>query len=195
MVDELKPRQSEEPDNFDVSTDATLGDPVKQLLIVLETDYVVLLTRLSARLGSRETAAEILHDVYVKLRSEPAIGELRNPRAYLYRMSVNFAKNKHRSDWRSVNMNDAALNEIPDDEPDQEAATLAMDEMSRALQALHALPIRQQAIFLAKWRDEKLQSEIAAEFGLHRRSVQKELTRTELYLRKILRRPKRPDRR
>lgn len=84
MVDELKPRQSEEPDNFDVSTDATLEDPVKQLLIVLEADYVVLLTRLSARLGSRETAAEILHDVYVKLRSKPVIGELRSPRAYLY---------------------------------------------------------------------------------------------------------------
>lgn len=193
MVDELKPRQSEKSDNFDVSTDTAGGDPVKQLLTLLETDYLVLLTRLSARLRSPEAATEILHDVYVKLRSEPAIGELHNPRAYLYRMSVNFAKNRRRSDWRSVNMNDAALDEIPDDAPDQEAAIFAMDEMNRALQALHALPTRQQAIFLAKWRDEKLQSEIAAEFGLHKRSVQKELTRAELYLRKVLRRPKRPD--
>ncbi|MFW2448503.1 MAG: sigma factor-like helix-turn-helix DNA-binding protein [Qipengyuania pacifica] len=64
--------------------------------------------------------------------------------------------------------------------------------MSRALQALHALPIRRQAIFLAKWRDEKTQGEIAAEFGLHKRSVQKELARAEKYLRKVLRRPRQP---
>jgi RNA polymerase sigma-70 factor (ECF subfamily) len=89
-------------------------------------------------------------------------------------------------------MDDAAVHEIPDGAPDQEAAALATDEMNRALQALHALPVRRQAIFLAKWRDEKSQGEIAAEFGLHKRSVQKELTRAELYLRKILRRPKQP---
>src|SRR3546814_14328920 len=87
-------------------------------------------------------------------------------------------------------MGDEELLEIPDDAPDQQTAALALDEMNRAMDALHALPTRQRAIFLAKWRDEKLQSEIAAEFGLHKRSVQKELTRVELYLRKVLRRPK-----
>src|SRR3546814_4265392 len=100
------------------------------------------------------------------------------------------------SDWSSdVCSSDLEeLLEIPDDAPDQQTAALALDEKNRAMDALHALPTRQRAIFLAKWRDEKLQSEIAAEFGLHKRSVQKELTRVELYLRKVLRRPKHPDR-
>jgi DNA-directed RNA polymerase specialized sigma24 family protein len=61
--------------------------------------------------------------------------------------------------------------------------------LNRALRALHTLPVKRQAIFLAKWRDEKTQAEIAAEFGLHLRSVQKELARVEAYLRKVLRRP------
>src|SRR3546814_5308305 len=68
--------------------------PVDQLLALLETEYVVLLTRLSAHVRSPDVAAEIIHDVYVKLRSEPAISEIHTPRAYLYRMAVNFAKNR-----------------------------------------------------------------------------------------------------
>src|SRR3546814_13315573 len=50
--------------------------PVDQLLALLETEYVVLLTRLSAHVRSPGVAAEIIHDVYVKLRSEPAISEI-----------------------------------------------------------------------------------------------------------------------
>src|SRR3546814_17440009 len=69
---------------------------------------------------SPDVSAEIIHDVYVKLRSEPAISEIHSPRAYLYRMAVNFAKNRNRSDWRAVNMGDEELLEIPDDAPDQQ---------------------------------------------------------------------------
>src|SRR3546814_19331790 len=112
-----------------------------------------------------------MHDFDGKLWSEPGISESHSPRAYLYRMAVKCAKNRNRSDGRAVNMGDEELIEIPDDAPDQQTAALALDEMNRAMDALHALPTRQRAIFLAKWRDEKLQSEIAAEFGLHKSSV------------------------
>jgi RNA polymerase sigma-70 factor (ECF subfamily) len=194
MVENTEPLP-QEPASEDSASISGIGQsPVDQLLALLETEYVVLLTRLSAHVRSPDIAAEIIHDVYVKLRSEPAISEIHSPRAYLYTMAVNFAKNRNRGDWRAVNMGDEELLEIPDDAPDQQTAALALDEMNRAMDALHALPTRQRAIFLAKWRDEKLQSEIAAEFGLHKRSVQKELTRVELYLRKVLRRPKHPDR-
>src|SRR3546814_1537249 len=82
-------------------------------------------------------------------------------------------------------MGDEELLEILDDAPDQQTAALALDEMNRAMDVLHALPTRQRAIFLATWRDEKLQSEIAAEFGLQNSSVQKDLTRVELSLSKV----------
>src|SRR3546814_1213694 len=155
------------------------SSPVDQLLALLETEYVVLLTRLSAHVRSPDVAAEIIHDVYVKLRSEPAISEIHSPRAYLYRMAVNFAKNRNRSDWRAVNMGDEELLEIPDDAPDQQTAALALDETNRAMDALHALPTRQRTIFLAKWRDEKLQREIDAEFGLNRQSTRLNSTTNE----------------
>jgi len=192
MIEDSEPLRPPQAGKLDASSQVSGQSPVQHLLAHLEIEYTTLLTRLSAHLRSPEAAAEALHDVYVKLRAEPSIGELHSPRSYLYRMAINLAKNRSRTGWRTVNMDDAALHEIPDGAPDQEAAALATDEMNRALQALHALPVRRQAIFLAKWRDEKSQGEIAAEFGLHKRSVQKELTRAELYLRKILRRPKQP---
>src|SRR3546814_18863063 len=99
-----------------------------------------------------------MHDFDGKLGSEPAISESHSPRAYLYRMAVNFAKNRNRSDWRAVNMGDEELLEIPDDAPDQQTAALALDEMNRAMDALHALPTRQRAIFLADRKSTRLNS-------------------------------------
>src|SRR3546814_18761427 len=65
------------------------GSAVAGLLAAFETDYLVLLHRLSHRLRSQEAADDALHDVYLKLRSEPDIGQLRNHRAYLSRMIMN----------------------------------------------------------------------------------------------------------
>lgn len=192
MIEDSEPPQPAEASELDASIQATSQRPVQQLLGLLETEYESLLIRLSAHLRSPEAAADALHDVYVKLRAEPSISDLHNPRAYLYRMAVNLARNRSRSDRHTIAIDDAGLPEFPDSAPDQESAALATDEMNRVLRALHALPAQRQAIFLAKWRDEKSQGEIAVEFGLHKRSVQKELARAEAHLRKILRRPKRP---
>lgn len=184
MTNDSEPTRPASQSDFNASGER----PVQQLLDLLEVDYDALLVRLTARLRSREAAVEALHDVYVKLRAEPAVGDLRSPRAYLYRMALNLAMNRRRSDWRMVNMDEAGLSEFPDAAPDQESAAIANDEIDRALEALHTLPARRRAIFMAKWRDEKSQAEIASEFNLHKRSVQKELARVEGYLRKILRR-------
>lgn len=75
---------------------------IRALLGVLEIDYPVLLQRRSGRLGTKEAAVEALHDTYIKLRSGPAIGQIRSPRAYLYRMALNLARNKQRNDARIV---------------------------------------------------------------------------------------------
>ncbi|BBD97002.1 RNA polymerase sigma factor [Sphingobium amiense] len=190
MTDDSKPIRSTQASELHTSNSATTQGPVQQLLALLEVEYEPLLTRLSAHLRSPEAAADALHDVYLKLRAQPDIGELRSPRSYLYRMAVNVALNKRRGDWRTVNMDTGELPEFADNAPDQESAALAADEMDRALLALHALPRRRQAIFLARWRDEKSQADIAVEFGLHKRSVQKELARAESHLRKVLRRPR-----
>ncbi|WP_066769143.1 RNA polymerase sigma factor [Sphingobium sp. CCH11-B1] len=161
-------------------------DAVEWLVSTLITDYDLLHARLSRRFGSDELATETLHDIYLKLRSDPQIDYVRHPRSYLYRMSINQTLNRYRKEARSVTVDPAVTVTIPDDAPDPERMALASDEMRRAIEHLHRLPRRQRDIFLARWRDAKTQIEIAAEFGLHKRTVQKELDRAERYLRKKL---------
>lgn len=173
----------------DENTPPLAQTAVDQLIATLLTDYELLQQRLAGYAGSREVAAEILHDVYLKLRAHPQIGEVQHPRAYLYRMAINLTKNQWRNDSRMLPIDDATILALPDEAPDQERTVLAFDEWNRALEHLGSLPAKRRAIFLAKWRDEKTQIEIASDLGLHKRTVQKELDRAERFLRKKLWRP------
>src|SRR3546814_3264257 len=76
MVENTEPLPPERASEDSASISGIGQSPVDQLLALLETEYVVLLTRLSAHVRSPGVAAEIIHDVYVKLRSEPAISEI-----------------------------------------------------------------------------------------------------------------------
>ncbi|EQB15947.1 hypothetical protein RLDS_09525 [Sphingobium lactosutens DS20] len=87
---------------------------------------------------------------------------------------------------RTASVDKAELEAVPDAAPDPERAALASREMEHAIAALHQLPPKSRAIFLARWRDEKANEEIAVAFGMHKRSVQKDLARTELHLRRLL---------
>lgn len=163
------------------------GASTRALLRVLEIDYTALLQRLSLRVGSKEAAAEALHDTYIKLRSGPDIGQVRSDRAYLYRMALNLARNRRRNEARIVPFATAAFVDLPDAAPSQERVVAAEQEVAFAITALRSMPLKRQKIFLAKWRDNKSQAEIAAEFGMHKRSVQKELAKAEASIRAILR--------
>ncbi|WP_202948596.1 RNA polymerase sigma factor [Novosphingobium sp. AP12] len=160
---------------------------IRALLGSFESDYVLLLQRLSGRLGSREAAVEALHDTYIKLRSRPEIGQVKNPRAYLYRMAMNLAKNRRRNEARIVPFAIAAFLDLPDTAPSQDRAIGAEQAIKLAVAALRSQSIKRQEIFLAKWRDDKSQAEIAADFGMHKRSVQKELAKAEAFVRATLR--------
>jgi len=165
---------------------AAPSQALQQLLDAFEADYELLRLRLTTYLKSSEAAAEALHDTYIKLRNGPSIGDLRYPRAYLFRMAVNLAKNRQRKEMRQLSDDDRLIDQIPDHSPDPERAVLASLEMERTLTALHALSAQRRAIFLARWRDDRSHAEIAKEFHLHKRTVQKELARAEQYLRSSL---------
>lgn len=159
---------------------------ISMLIAALEQDYASLLVKLSAHLRSPEAAAEALHDTYVKLRSQPLVSNVRFPKAYLYRMAINAALNRARKDARTDFATQSEFEGVPDAMPDPERTVLAVREMEQVFSALHALPPKTRAIFLARWRDEKTNEEIAVAFGIHKRSVQKDLARTELHLRQML---------
>jgi RNA polymerase sigma factor (sigma-70 family) len=162
------------------------GDPLKLLLVQLEAEYDRLLARLTRALRSADAASEALHDAYVKLESGAVVGEIKQPLSYLYRMAINLAKNRRRHEMLFTPADAAAVVGLADDAPDSERAVGARQALARVFDALETLPAQRRDIFLAAWRDEKKQAEIAAEFRLHKRTVQKELARAERYLRTAL---------
>lgn len=168
-------------------SEATRRDANLNLLLeTLETDYDLLLSRLTGTLRSPDAASEALHDAYLKLGRGPRIGDIRHPLAYLYRMAINLAKNRRRHEALFTPEDAVAALELADDAPDPERAVSARRTLSRVFDMLEALPAQRRQIFLAAWRDEKTQVQIAAEFGLHKRTVQKELARAERDLRAAL---------
>jgi RNA polymerase sigma factor (sigma-70 family) len=159
---------------------------LNRLLETLEADYDQLLSRLTGTLRSPDAASDALHDAYLKLGRGAVVGEIRHPLAYLYRMAINLAKNRRRHEALFTPADAAAALDLADEAPDPERAAGARNTLSRVFDMLEALPTQRRDIFLAAWRDEKTQVQIAAEFGLHKRTVQKELARAERDLRAAL---------
>lgn len=153
----------------------------------IDRHYGSLLGRLAVTLRSRDAAVDALHDLYLKLRSGVSSVDVKSPAAYLYRAAVNVAHNNRRKDSRRGDEGAAELEGWLDEAPGPETIVTARHDLDLALEALRKLPVRQQQIFLAWWQDDKSQVEIAALFGLHKRTVQKELARTEAYIRDLLR--------
>lgn len=144
--------------------------------------------RLTRTLRSPDAAAEALHDAYLKLRNDPLVSSVRSPRSYLHRMAMNLAKNRRRHETFLPLADSDLVTNLADDSPDPERVALGRHELARALAALDGLPEKRRAIFLARWRDDQGQAEIAARFNVHLRTVQKELARAERHLRLAIRR-------
>ncbi len=157
-----------------------------QLRSLLQAQYADLVKRLARRLGSTDAATEALHDAYLRLERSAEIGPVASPRAYLLRMAANLASNRRRADRRLLTAVEvSALVDLPDREPDPERTAQARADIQAVLRALEALPKVRRDVFLASWVDRLPHAEIAARFGLHVRTVQKEIRRTEEHLREF----------
>jgi RNA polymerase sigma-70 factor (ECF subfamily) len=159
------------------------GQSLERLILSVEANYDLLLGRLAAALHSRDSAADALHDAFLKLKAGAAVSEVRNPLAYLFRMSINLARNRLRRETLYVPAETAKLDDLVDDTPGPERHVGASQLLERAHLLLSALPAQRRAIFLSRWRDDKSLAEIAVQFALHKRTIQKELERAERHLR------------
>lgn len=159
---------------------------LQRLIGHVEDHYGSLLGRLTQRLRSKDAAAEALHDAYIKLQNGAAISDVRHAPSYLYQMALNLARNRQRNDTRFIAFAANVIDLYPDDAPDAERIAVARRDLELGLTGLEALPSRRRDIFLARWQDGKSQAEIATQFRLHKRTVQKELFRAESFLRKLL---------
>lgn len=151
--------------------------PARETLVdLLLSTYPDLKRRLTGRLGSADLASEALQDTYVRLRRAEHIGEVRNPKAYLFRMALNIASNRRRDDAPLLSAAEVeVLIEVPDDAPNPLQVVEARSTLAAVERALAEMPERRRRIFYRVWLDRAPHKLVASEFGIAIRTVRQEL--------------------
>lgn len=137
-----------------------------------------LLRFLASRLGSTQAAADVAHDVYVKLLS--GVGaEARDARAYMFAVAANLAADHLRGERRRSHiLADAGAALWRETDPvTPERMALARAELAAIERAIATLPDRCRMVFFLSRFDGKSQQEVADELNIGVTTVYKDLRR------------------
>jgi RNA polymerase sigma-70 factor (ECF subfamily) len=136
-----------------------------------------------ARLGSAAEAEDCLQDLYLKLRGSEAQGAPDAPLAYLYRAAASVALDRIRSRGRGARRDaewtdsqtvmagsEAVADAVPADE-----ALIARERLQQLAQAVAALPNQARRVFTRLKLDGLSHAEVAAELGISKSAVEKNI--------------------
>jgi RNA polymerase sigma factor (sigma-70 family) len=138
--------------------------------------YEQIKTRLTRSLGSREFAADVLHETYLRLHRSDAIGVIHHPESYIFQIARNIAADMRRNERRYASQVEVlAAARQPDDVPDLSKEMEARLQVNVLKRALSELSPRRRAILIAARIDGFSHDTIAQRFGISRTMVQKEL--------------------
>ena len=143
---------------------------------ILESGYRRFKERLRRRLGSDALATEVLHETWLRIGRMSDVGLVQRPESYLFRMALNVAADRRAADSRKLSLTEIeTLRHMMDDVLDPERITAARAEMAALEAALNELPPRRKAIFVLARVNEMKHEDIALQFGISARMVEKEL--------------------
>lgn len=155
------------------------GDDRGRLLRLLLTHYEELTGYLTRRLGSAGEARDVVHDTYLRLQRVESVPDVRNPRAYLYRVADNIALDRLRAEGRRRGRFVAA--ELGEDRPSAAPSAeevLTQRQRVRLLSdAIDELSPRQREVFLMHKFDGLSHTEISRRLGITRSMVEKHVMR------------------
>lgn len=158
-----------------------------QLRRHLVAHYDALLSRVAARLGSRDHARDALQDAFVKLSGDVAVEDVRHPMTYLLRMALNIAANSRRKDSRLLGFDEvASLLDVPDESADPSRVLEARSDLRIVQQVMAAMPRRRYEICSAAWLAGESTIDIAEKRGMPLRTVQHELRQASLEIQRAL---------
>jgi RNA polymerase sigma-70 factor (ECF subfamily) len=152
--------------------------------------YEYLLGHLTRRLQSAELARDALHDTYLRLGRIGEIPSVSKPLGYLLRIAMNLARDRQRSSRRLASMAEIeTVLDLVDGGPDP-GQTAEMRSEFRAFElALTGLSPRRRAILLASFNEDLPSREIARQFGLSTRMIDRELKLAREYCARVLLKP------
>jgi len=147
---------------------------MKEAYLAYEPD---LLRYLGTRFGLTDRAADIVHEIYLKLcRTEEPVG-VRDRRAYLFSMAANLATDQLRTEQRrgAILAEADGIAWLQADERTPERHALAQAEIAHLTATIEALPRRCREVFYLYRFEDRTQAEIAETLGIGITSVYKDL--------------------
>ncbi|WP_413927621.1 sigma-70 family RNA polymerase sigma factor [Herbaspirillum sp. alder98] len=159
------------------SSNPPLGDPFEQ---VYSNHHGWLHSWLWRQLGSRDDAAELAHDTFLRLLASKQTSQLQEPRAYLRTVAHGLLVNH----WRRLELERAYLDALaarPEAlQPSPEQRALVLETLQRIDALLDRLPARARQAFLLSQLDGRTYLEIAGELGVSDRMVKKYMAQAML---------------
>lgn len=143
---------------------------------VLVADYDHFFKRLSLRLRSRDQAAEVLHETFLRLDRVKDVESVQSPKDYIFRAAINIAKNRRKAETyrTSASRFDTVL-DVADEAPDPARIVEARSEMEALKRALAELPARRREVVTAIALDGIPSREVAARLQVSLRTVEIDL--------------------
>jgi RNA polymerase sigma factor (sigma-70 family) len=153
-----------------------MSDSTSYLKNLLASHYAHWVRRFERLAGSRDRAADLVHETWLRLESVKVSSSIDNADAYIMRMANNIAIDQHRREQRFVEQEaiDEML-EMTDELADPERIVTARHSIDLLEEVLLELTPRRRAILMAARIEGQLNREIAERFGISLRLVESEL--------------------
>jgi RNA polymerase sigma-70 factor (ECF subfamily) len=147
-----------------------------------------LLSFLTAKLGCREQAADVVQETYVRVLSLENPYAILQPRAFLYKTALNltidaFRRRRLRAE-RTVELQ--TVEHLPSQLPDQEAVVESKQRVEILRRAIDELPPKCRHVFLLHKFQSLPHAVIAERLGISKNMVEKHVMKAMTHCRKRL---------
>lgn len=151
------------------------------LLHIYQQHEQNLLKFLTKRVRCASVAADLAHDLYLKLRRLDAVASIRNAQAYLFQMAANLATDHLKIERRRAAIREEIAHFLwrPDGVRTPEQMLFARHEVEKLRKAINDLPSLSRKIFYLNRFEGMRQRQIATALGISTTTV-------ETHIRKVL---------
>lgn len=147
------------------------------LIAALQEHYQSLVTAAAKVLRSRESAADVVQEAYLKIAAMPDAEAIGNPLAFLHRVTRNLSIDALRQrDMRDRHADAESIPEhVPDGAPGIERRLMGQQRLALLSTIVNELPPRCREIFYLRKVESLHPSDIALRLGISRNMVEKHL--------------------